>query len=495
MTRAALPPGVSPAALDAALTAFASVVGDAFVQTSDDVLAAHEDEFHIGDPMRHTPSAVVLPDGVEEVRAIVRIAAEHRIPLWTVSTGRNLGYGASAPRVPGSVVLQLSRMNRILEVDEKLAYVLVEPGVRFFDLYDHLQREGIALWASVPGLGWGSVTGNALERGLGSTPYGDHSGQICGMEVVLADGDLLRTGMGALPDPKSWQLYKGGYGPSPEGLFLQSNFGVVTKLGMWLMPRPECFRVCDVKFAHESDLERMVEVLRPLRLDGTVEGQALAANALRAAQNLSHRDEWFERGAGFPEERMTEVMERFDVGWWNVRFGIYGREDIVELKHRIAHEAFGAVADARFASTLYPGDVVDEGLNPVHRLQAGIPNLDAFKITDWPGAPGRGAHLSFGPIAPMDGQEALRQSRMVRDRAAEYGFEYNGSFFFAPRYLSHIFIAQQYGFNDGAMGRFNARIKSALDPGGILSPGKQGIWPQGAPWSPEAHVPSGAAAG
>jgi len=525
-----LPPGVTPERFAAALAGFAAIVGDEHVQTSEEVLAAHQDEFHIGDPGRHTPSAVVRPDGVDEVRAIVRLASELRVPLWTVSTGRNLGYGASAPRVRGCVVLELSRMNRILEVNEKLGYVLVEPGVRFFDLYDHLQREGIALWASVPGLGWGSVTGNALERGLGSTPYGDHSGNICGMEVVLADGDLLRTGMGALRDPKSWQLYKGGYGPSPEGMFLQSNFGVVTKLGMWLMPRPECFRVCDVKFEHEDDLERMVEVMRPLRLDGTIDGQALAANALRAAQNLSHRDEWFERGAGFPEERMPEAMRRFDVGWWNVRFGIYGREELVEIRHRIAQEAFGAVPGARFSSVLYPGDVTDDALNPVHRLQAGIPNLDALKIIDWPGAPGRGAHIGFSPIAPLDGSEAQRQSRMVRDRAAEYGFEYNGSFFFAPRYLSHVYmiafdrddwdeaqraqelvevlvrdgagegygeyrahvdfmdlIAEQYDFNDGAMGRFNARIKRALDPQGILSPGKQGIWPAVAPWSPSAN--------
>ena len=134
--------------------------------------------------------------------------------------------------------------------------------------------------------------------------------------------------------------------------------------------------------------------------------------------------------------------------------------------------------------------------------------------------PASGAHIGFSPIAPLDGSEAQRQSRMVRDRAAEYGFEYNGSFFFAPRYLSHVYmiafdrddwdeaqraqelvevlvrdgaaegygeyrahvdfmdlIAEQYDFNDGAMGRFNARIKGALDPQGILSPGKQGIWP------------------
>ena len=153
-----LPPGVTPERFAAALAGFAAIVGDEHVQTSEEVLAAHQDE----------------------VRVIVRLASELRVPLWTVSTGRNLGYGASAPRVRGCVVLELSRMNRILEVNEKLGYVLVEPGVRFFDLYDHLQREGIALWVSVPGLGWGSVTGNALERGLGSTPYGDHSGNTCG---------------------------------------------------------------------------------------------------------------------------------------------------------------------------------------------------------------------------------------------------------------------------------------------------------------------------
>ena len=73
-----LPPGVTPERFAAALAGFAAIVGDEHVQTSDEVLAAHQDEFHIGDPGRHTPSAVVRPDGVDEVRAIVRLASELR---------------------------------------------------------------------------------------------------------------------------------------------------------------------------------------------------------------------------------------------------------------------------------------------------------------------------------------------------------------------------------------------------------------------------------
>lgn len=72
-------------------------------------------------------------------------------------------YGGPAPRVAGSVALSLNRMNRILEVNEKLAYVVVEPGVTFFDIYDHFQKHKINLWISVPALGWGSVLGNVRK--------------------------------------------------------------------------------------------------------------------------------------------------------------------------------------------------------------------------------------------------------------------------------------------------------------------------------------------
>jgi 4-cresol dehydrogenase (hydroxylating) flavoprotein subunit len=85
--------------------------------------------------------------------------------------------------------------------------------VSFSDLYTDLRSIGSSLWISVPELSWGSVIGNALERGFGYAAGADHSAQICGMEVVLADGQVVRTGMGAMTGNRAWPLYKGGFGP------------------------------------------------------------------------------------------------------------------------------------------------------------------------------------------------------------------------------------------------------------------------------------------
>lgn len=118
-------------------------------------------------------------------------------------------YGGSAPVVDGSVILDLHKMNRIIEINEEYGYAIVEPGVTFIDLYNEIQRRKLNLWISVPAIGWGSVVGNTLERGFGYTPDAVHYKQQCGMEVVLPDGDLLRTGMGTVEDSKVWPLYSG----------------------------------------------------------------------------------------------------------------------------------------------------------------------------------------------------------------------------------------------------------------------------------------------
>jgi hypothetical protein len=86
----------------------------------------------------------------------------------------------------------------------------------------------------------------------GYTPYGDHWMMHCGMEVVLPDGSLWRSGMGGLPNPKAdpnaapqdqaWNetfgLFNYGFGPYNDGIFTQSSLGIVTKMGIWLMVNP-----------------------------------------------------------------------------------------------------------------------------------------------------------------------------------------------------------------------------------------------------------------
>lgn len=85
-----------------------------------------------------------------------------------------------------------SRMNKILDVNDRDCTCLLEPGVSYFDLYDYLQNNGFKhLWIDNPDLGGGSVVANALDRGAGYTPYGEHFSMHCGMEVVLPNGEVM----------------------------------------------------------------------------------------------------------------------------------------------------------------------------------------------------------------------------------------------------------------------------------------------------------------
>src|SRR5690554_3685893 len=134
---AILPPGVGAEAFEAAMRELRAIVGDEWVFTADEDLQPYRDHFsYLKDqPNEPVPSAAVAPDRVEQVQAVVRIANRHKIPLYPISTGKNFAYGGPAPNVRGSVTVDLKRMNRILEVDDRRHFALVEPGVSYIDLY------------------------------------------------------------------------------------------------------------------------------------------------------------------------------------------------------------------------------------------------------------------------------------------------------------------------------------------------------------------------
>src|SRR5690606_8865338 len=120
---------------------------------------------------------------------------------------------------------------------------------------------------------WGSLIGNALERGAGRTPlpYRDHFGAHCGMEVVLGNGDRVRTGMGALPNAgPNWQAFPYGAGPLADGLFAQSNLGIVTKMGFWLLPEPEAAMTGRIRPRRHDDIIPLVRVLSHLQYQDIV---------------------------------------------------------------------------------------------------------------------------------------------------------------------------------------------------------------------------------
>ncbi|HEY8506801.1 MAG TPA: FAD-dependent oxidoreductase, partial [Steroidobacteraceae bacterium] len=315
------PPNVSPSDFKAALDAWREVVGPEWVFTSEEDVALYRDAYSPfwGEPEERVASAAVAPSTVEQVQAVVRTANQYRIPLYPISTGRNLAYGGSAPVYSGSVVLDLKRMNRVLEVNERNAYALVEPGVSYFDLYEHIQKHKLDVWIDPPDPGWGSVIGNALDGGGGWTayPFRDHFGSHCGMEIVLANGDIVRTGMGALPNSGSWQHNRWGYGPWVDGLFRQSNFGVVTKMGFWLMPRPEALMMSVASSEREEDIIPMLDALNLLENQHVVNGSTQIFGGGRVRTPTS--------------------------GAWTIQLPIYGPEKVVRAQMEYAKSKFTAI--------------------------------------------------------------------------------------------------------------------------------------------------------
>jgi 4-cresol dehydrogenase (hydroxylating) len=311
-----------PSTFDQAVVEMRAAVGPDHVLLANEAISRHSRDTI---PWHRICSAVVYPGSREEVCAIVKIAANHRLPVWTASKGKNWGYGASMAAEDGAVIVILERMNRILEVNEELAYAVIEPGVTYKQLADHLKSESIKLWTdctdSTPE---GSVLGNALDRGLGHTPYGDHFGNLCGLEVVLANGEIIQTG-GAPPEAPAWHTFKWGTGPYLEGLFSQSNFGIVTRAGIWLMPEPEAFQAFFCEIEHEENLPAVVDSLRRLALAGALRGTAhLINDILYMAMVMPYPHELREGQGCLSDDALRGLRSRHGITPWTLSSGLYG---------------------------------------------------------------------------------------------------------------------------------------------------------------------------
>ena len=514
----ALPDWLTPQQFWQAVDEMRAVVGKDWVISEDGpALRSYRDAFSPEEDDTFLPSAVVAPDGVEQIQKILKIANDYRVPLWTISTGKNFAYGGPAPRKAGHVVLDLKRMNRILEVNEEFGYALVEPGVTYFQLYEYIQKKGYKLWIDPAAPGWGSVLGNTLEHGVGYTPYGDHFMMHCGMEVVLADGTVLRTGQGSLPDTQCWQLFQYGFGPVLDGIFSQSNFGVVTKMGMWLMPEPPGYMPFMITYEREEDLHAITEAVRPLKVSMTIPNAAFTVGLLWEASIKTTRAQYGDPKKPLPDSALKKIMSDHKLGMWNFYAALYGPKPMMDNTLKVVRDALGSIPGAKF---YFDEDRKgDPSWDYRVKLMRGIPNMTEFNMTNWVG--GSGAHVDFSPISPTRGEDAMRQYQMIKTRANEYGFDYLGEFAVGWRDMHHVFsltfdradaderrrarelfnvlideaakagygeyrthlafmdkIAGTYNWNDGALWKLHHRLKDALDPNGILAPGKMGIWPR-----------------
>ena len=315
---AMLRPGMTRKAFSQAIAELRAIVGSHWVFADPDSLLSYKKSF-VPDPMHaHVPAGAVAPASVEEVQSIVRVANRYRLPLWPVSTGKNMGYGQATPATPGQVVLDLKRMNRIIRVDPELATALVEPGVTYQQLSDYLRENNIPLWIDVPTIGPVALPmGNTLDRGVGYTPYGEHFGTSSRHGSGTARRPAFEDRNGVNEEPDCVEAFKWGYGPYVDGIFTQSNFGIVTKLGFWLMPEPPVYKPFMVRHADVADVARIVDAIRPLRIAQLIPNGVLMMSAAYQLAMFKRRNEVWDGEGPLPDEAVRKAANAAGLGMWN----------------------------------------------------------------------------------------------------------------------------------------------------------------------------------
>ena len=186
-----------------------------------------------------TADVAAQPLNANEVAAVVADAMNASRPVY-VRGGGTMYAGGANPHAGGTVI-DLGRMNRVLELDLARGIVVVEAGIRFADLLDYLEPYGQTV-GIVPSTGPAATVGGAVSShalGTGSPRHQSMGDCVAGLEVVLADGTRLRTGSAACTGAGFFQRYC--LGPDLTGIFIGGDavFGVVTAVCLWLYPLPE----------------------------------------------------------------------------------------------------------------------------------------------------------------------------------------------------------------------------------------------------------------
>ncbi|MBD3228223.1 MAG: FAD-binding protein [Candidatus Lokiarchaeota archaeon] len=187
---------------------------------------------------------IIRPGSSKEISEILKIANETKTPVWPRGAATSLVF-MGAPLKEGGIVLDLTRLNNIIEIDEDAMSVTAESGITWGKLEALLKKRNWFTGFIGPGPGYTSTIGGAVSVAsvmYGSAKYGTACDILLGLEVVLPTGEIINTGSSAMK--KSFKHTRYGIGPDSSGLFCGDNgiMGIKTKITFKLYPYPEYIR-------------------------------------------------------------------------------------------------------------------------------------------------------------------------------------------------------------------------------------------------------------
>ena len=448
----------------AAFDALSALLGARFT-TAQAIRAEHaQSETHVAGGL---PDAVAFPETTAEVSALLAIAHAHHLPVIGWGAGTSLEGHALA--VQGGITVDFARMNAVLEVRPEDMLVRVQPGLTREALNEDLRATGL-FFPVDPGAN-ASLGGMAATRASGTTAvrYGTMRDAVLGLEAVLADGTVIRTGTAA---PKS----SAGYDLTALLVGSEGTLALITELTLRLQGQPEAVAAAVCTFADlAAAVDCVIETIQtglPMARIEFLDPSAVAACNAYAGQSLPEAPLLLVEFHGSPAG-VAEQAQRFGeiaAGHGSTGFRWADRAEDRAALWRMRHAAYPACLASRPGATA----VVTDVCVPISRLAEAVAETRAdIDASPLPGPilghVGDGnfhAILLIEKNNPAEAAEARRLAARMSARALRLGGTVSGEHGIGLGKLDYM--QAEHGAGWAVMGA----LKRALDPRGILNPGK-----------------------
>lgn len=449
---------------DAAIAELKTLLGDRLSTTeAERTLHGQNETYYPNTP----PDAVAWPDTTEEISQIVQICARHGTPITPYGAASSLEGQHLA--LHGGVSLDMSRMNRLLDVTPEDLLCTVQPGITRLRLNEELRTTGL-FFPVDPGAD-ASIGGMAATRASGTTAvrYGTMRENILALEAVMADGTIIRTGTRARKSSTGYDLTHLLIGS-------EGTLGIITELTLKLQGQPEAINAATCRFDTVEDAVNCVILTiqsgLPMARIELLDHMMVRGFNTYAKAGLPEKPHLFLEFTGSPGsvaeqvEAFEAIAEEFGATGWQTATTTEDRNALWKMRHS-AHYASAALGNG---GHIWPTDVCV----PISKLAEAVTQSqrDAERLgltATIVGHVGDGnfhAGLSVNPNDPDEMARAHEFTHALGDTALRLGGTVSGEHGIGIGKQS--FMQTEHG---PAVGYMRA-IKQALDPQGILNPGK-----------------------
>ena len=443
-----------------------AVVGDEWVYTQEHQLRTYESDGLL--QYQGIPAAAVLPGSAEEVQAVVRACAAAEVPF--VARGAGSGLSGGALPVADGILIVLSRMKRVLDVDLPNQRVCVEPGVTNAEVSSAVAPD--FFYPPDPSSQIVCTIGGNLAENSGGAhcfKYGFTTNYVCGLELVLPDGEMIQLGGKELDAP--------GYDLIGAFVGSEGTLGIATKAWLRVIPAPETTKTLVAFFDSTSDAGRVVsEIVQAGVVPGAIE--MMDKLAIEASEEMAH--------AGYPVGRAAALLVELDGAEreCEARFEEVveicercGSDDIRIAKDEAERQLFWKTRKAAFPAMgrLSPNYFVQDGVIPRTKLPEVLERLDELS-EEYGMRVANVFHAGDGNLHPLvcydgrkegEAERAEELSGRILDVCLEAGGSITGEHGVGVDKKQHM----PKMFDEPDLAAFQ-RLRCSFDPAGLANPTK-----------------------